>query len=101
MSPVLIAARPDAGQRPPYPIMPSPLIRSALTLFDWAIAKKAEDAQRRELRLPKATVPASRRMAGERPTGVSSPVTPRGTPQQSNIPTDVDLRVVHGIRAGA
>lgn len=42
------------------PIVPSPLIRSALTLFDWAIAEKAEDAQRRELRRPTATVPAAR-----------------------------------------
>jgi hypothetical protein len=28
-------------------------------------------------------------------------VTPWGTSQQSNVATDVDLRVVHGIRAGA
>jgi UDP:flavonoid glycosyltransferase YjiC (YdhE family) len=48
------------------PIVPSPLIRSTMTVLDWAqwrMTKKAEDAQRRELGLPKATGPVSRRMA--------------------------------------
>jgi UDP:flavonoid glycosyltransferase YjiC (YdhE family) len=48
------------------PIVPSPLIRSTMTVLDWMqwrMTKKAEDAQRRELGLPKATGPASRRMA--------------------------------------
>jgi UDP:flavonoid glycosyltransferase YjiC (YdhE family) len=47
------------------PIVPSPLIRSTMTVLDWVqwrMTKKAEDAQRRELGLPKATGPASRRM---------------------------------------
>ncbi len=47
------------------PVLPSPLIRSATTVFDWVqwrLTKKAEDAQRRELGLPRATVPSSRRM---------------------------------------
>ena len=40
------------------PILPAPLGRSAMTVFDWLAwrgAKKLEDAQRRELGLPKAT----------------------------------------------
>ena len=48
------------------PILPSPLIRSATTVSDWVqwrLTKKVEDAQRRELGLPKATGPSSRRMA--------------------------------------
>jgi UDP:flavonoid glycosyltransferase YjiC (YdhE family) len=48
------------------PIVPSPLIRSTMTVLDrvqWRMTKKVEDAQRRELGLPKATGPASRRMA--------------------------------------
>jgi UDP:flavonoid glycosyltransferase YjiC (YdhE family) len=47
------------------PIVPSPLIRSAMAVSDWMqwrMTKQAEDAQRRELGLPKATCPASRRM---------------------------------------
>ncbi len=46
--------------------VPSPLLRSALTLSDWAqwrIIKRAEDAQRHGLGLPRATAPASQRMA--------------------------------------
>jgi len=46
--------------------LPSPLVRSAMTAFvwlGWRISKKAENAQRRELGLPKATGPAARRMA--------------------------------------
>jgi UDP:flavonoid glycosyltransferase YjiC (YdhE family) len=48
------------------PVLPSPLIRFAMTVdewFSWRMAKKVDDAQRRELGLPKATGPASRRIA--------------------------------------
>jgi UDP:flavonoid glycosyltransferase YjiC (YdhE family) len=48
------------------PILPSPLIRSAMTVWewlDWRMTKKVEDAQRRELGLPKATGPSPRRIA--------------------------------------
>ncbi len=47
------------------PILPSPLARSVMTVFEWLswrIAKKVEDAQRRELGLPKATCPTLRRI---------------------------------------
>jgi UDP:flavonoid glycosyltransferase YjiC (YdhE family) len=47
------------------PIVPSPLIRSAMAVSDWVqwrMTKQAEDAQRRGLSLAKATRPASRRM---------------------------------------
>ena len=47
------------------PILPAPLARSAMTVFEWLswrMAKKVEDAQRRELGLPKATGPAPRRI---------------------------------------
>ena len=42
------------------PILPSPLVRSAMTVYEWLYwrrTKKVEDAQRRELGLPKATAP--------------------------------------------
>ena len=48
------------------PILPAPLIRSAMTVsgwLSWPMTKKLEDAQRRELGLPKATGPSSRRIA--------------------------------------
>ena len=48
------------------PILPPPLIRSAMTMYEWLVSrgvKKVEDAQRRELGLPKATGPAPRRIA--------------------------------------
>lgn len=48
------------------PFLPAPLGRSAMTVFewlDWRIEKKVEDAQRRELGLPKATRPSPRRIA--------------------------------------
>ncbi len=48
------------------PILPSPLIRSAMTANEWLywrVTKKVEDAQRRELGLPKATSPSPRRIA--------------------------------------
>jgi UDP:flavonoid glycosyltransferase YjiC (YdhE family) len=47
------------------PIVPPPLIRTAISaiwLLHWRMTKDAEDAQRRELRLPKATSPAPQRM---------------------------------------
>jgi UDP:flavonoid glycosyltransferase YjiC (YdhE family) len=46
--------------------LPAPLGRSAMTMYEWAAwraAKKLEDAQRRELGLPKATGPLPRRIA--------------------------------------
>jgi UDP:flavonoid glycosyltransferase YjiC (YdhE family) len=45
--------------------VPAPLIRSAMTANDWLNwrgMRRAEDAQRRELGLPKATGPAARRI---------------------------------------
>ena len=51
---------------PPLPVnVPSPLMRSGMTVAEWAywrVTKRAEDAQRRELGLPKATAPSSRRI---------------------------------------
>jgi UDP:flavonoid glycosyltransferase YjiC (YdhE family) len=50
------------------PGLPAPLVRSAMTALDWMqwrVTKKAEDAQRRDLGLPKATRPAPARI-GER-----------------------------------
>jgi UDP:flavonoid glycosyltransferase YjiC (YdhE family) len=47
------------------PILPSPLIRPATTVFFWLYwrrSKKVENAQRRELGLPKATGPWQRRI---------------------------------------
>jgi UDP:flavonoid glycosyltransferase YjiC (YdhE family) len=44
---------------------PAPLVRSVLTVSDWAqwrMTKTAEDAQRRDLGLPPAASPAARRM---------------------------------------
>ena len=48
------------------PTLPAPLIRSAMTVYEWLVwrgVKKVDAAQRRELRLPKATSPAPRRIA--------------------------------------
>ncbi len=48
------------------PMLPSPLVRSAMAVNDWVswrMTKKADDAQRRELGLPKATRPLPRRVA--------------------------------------
>jgi UDP:flavonoid glycosyltransferase YjiC (YdhE family) len=48
------------------PILPSPLVRSAMKAFQWLYwraMKKVEDAQRRELGLTKATSPSPRRIA--------------------------------------
>jgi UDP:flavonoid glycosyltransferase YjiC (YdhE family) len=47
------------------PILPAPLGRCAMTVFGWVawrMAKKLEDAQRRELGLPKTTGPLPRRI---------------------------------------
>ena len=49
------------------PILPASLARAAMTgaeWLTWPITKKLEDAQRRELGLPKATAPSSRRIEG-------------------------------------
>jgi UDP:flavonoid glycosyltransferase YjiC (YdhE family) len=46
-------------------ILPSPVVRSAMKAFQWLYwraMKKVEDAQRRELGLPKATGPSPRRI---------------------------------------
>jgi len=48
------------------PVIPPRLIRAAMSAFEWLnwrMGKKVEDVQRRELGLPKATGPASRRIA--------------------------------------
>jgi UDP:flavonoid glycosyltransferase YjiC (YdhE family) len=48
------------------PFVPSPLSRTGMTVNDWLAwrgTRKGEDAQRRELGLPKATGPAPRRVA--------------------------------------
>jgi len=48
------------------PTLPAPLIRSAMRVYEWLVSrgvKKVEDAQRRELGLPKVTGPAPRRIA--------------------------------------
>jgi UDP:flavonoid glycosyltransferase YjiC (YdhE family) len=48
------------------PILPTPLGRSAMTVSEWLgwpMVKRLDDAQRRELGLPKATGPSSRRIA--------------------------------------
>jgi UDP:flavonoid glycosyltransferase YjiC (YdhE family) len=48
------------------PFLPAPLGRSTMSVVEWLvwrIWKKAEDAQRRALGLPKATGPAARRIA--------------------------------------
>jgi UDP:flavonoid glycosyltransferase YjiC (YdhE family) len=51
---------------PPLPFaLPSPLIRSGMTLANWVywrMTKQVEDTQRRELGLPKATGPALQRI---------------------------------------
>jgi UDP:flavonoid glycosyltransferase YjiC (YdhE family) len=47
------------------PFLPAPLGRSALAVYDWLgwrVVKKVDDAQRRELGLPKAAGPSSRRI---------------------------------------
>jgi UDP:flavonoid glycosyltransferase YjiC (YdhE family) len=47
------------------PFLPAPLGRSAVMVYDWLgwrATKKGEDAQRRELGLPKATGPSPRRI---------------------------------------
>lgn len=49
-----------------FPAVPAPVIRRAMTAYDWfgwRLTKRAEDAQRRELELPPTTAPAPKRMA--------------------------------------
>jgi UDP:flavonoid glycosyltransferase YjiC (YdhE family) len=56
---------PARGNGHLVPFLPAPLIRSAWTMgewINWRGVKKVEDAQRRELGLPKATGPAARRI---------------------------------------
>ncbi|BAX99588.1 putative glycosyltransferase GtfA [Mycobacteroides stephanolepidis] len=48
-----------------FPALPPPVTRTAMTAYDWLtwrVTKRAEDAQRRELGLPKATSPSPRRI---------------------------------------
>jgi UDP:flavonoid glycosyltransferase YjiC (YdhE family) len=48
------------------PILPAPLVRSAMTAYEWLVwrgVRKVEATQRRELGLPKATSPAPGRIA--------------------------------------
>jgi UDP:flavonoid glycosyltransferase YjiC (YdhE family) len=48
------------------PLLPSPFSRTAMTVNEWLVwrgTKEGEDAQRRELGLPKSTGPAPRRIA--------------------------------------
>jgi UDP:flavonoid glycosyltransferase YjiC (YdhE family) len=48
------------------PFLPAPLTRTVMTVNEWVswrVTKKFEDSQRRELGLPKATGPSSRRIA--------------------------------------
>ncbi len=48
------------------PIVPASLMRSAMTAYEWLVwrgVKNVQDAQRRELGLPKATRPAPQRIA--------------------------------------
>jgi UDP:flavonoid glycosyltransferase YjiC (YdhE family) len=49
-----------------FPVLPASLTRSAMTAYDWLgwrLTRQAEDMQRRELGLPKATGPSARRIA--------------------------------------
>jgi len=51
------------------PKLPSPLLRSAMTAYEWLVwrlSKSLEDTQRRELGLPKSKAPYPRRMAERR-----------------------------------
>ena len=52
-----------------FPILPSPFVRTAMRVYEWLVwrgVKNVEDAQRRELGLPKSTGPAPRRIAERR-----------------------------------
>jgi UDP:flavonoid glycosyltransferase YjiC (YdhE family) len=49
------------------PLLPAPLVRFGMTVGDWGywrMTKRAEDAQRRELGLPRTTVSSVQRIAG-------------------------------------
>ena len=50
-----------------FPILPAPVVRSAMQAYEWLYwwrtLKKFDDGQRRQLALPKATVPAPQRIA--------------------------------------
>jgi len=104
--------------------LPAPAARAAMTVNDWLIwrgTRKGEDAQRRELGLPKATGPAPRRVA-ERGSleiqaydevyfpGLASEWAKRAGRQALNrpfvgalamqLPTDADAEVASWIAAG-
>jgi UDP:flavonoid glycosyltransferase YjiC (YdhE family) len=52
-----------------FPTVPAPLIRSAMTVYEWLVwrgVRKVDAVQRRELGLPKAHGPAPRRIAEQR-----------------------------------
>ena len=73
---------PDTRQWTAPSALPSPLVRSPMTALewlDWRIKKKIEDAQRRELGLPKATRPLPRRIV-ERGSLESRPTTRFASP---------------------
>jgi len=49
-----------------FPMLPAPLLRSAMTVYErlvWRGVKKVQDAQRRELGLPETTASATQRIA--------------------------------------
>jgi UDP:flavonoid glycosyltransferase YjiC (YdhE family) len=55
------------GQLKLVPLVPSAMVRRALTVTEWVywrMTKEAEDAQRSQLGLPKATGPGARRIVG-------------------------------------
>jgi UDP:flavonoid glycosyltransferase YjiC (YdhE family) len=106
------------------PFLPAPVIRSAMMVYEWLVwrgVKKVEDAQRRELDLPKATGPAPRRIA-ERGSleiqaydevcfpGLTADWAKRGRREALNrpfvgtltmeLPTDADEEVTSWIAAG-
>jgi UDP:flavonoid glycosyltransferase YjiC (YdhE family) len=57
---------PIRANRQLLPFLPAPLTRTVMTVnewLSWRVTKDVEDAQRRELGLPKATGPSSRRIA--------------------------------------
>ncbi len=59
--------RRENGQLKLLPLVPSQLVRNALSAAEWIywrMTREAEDAQRRALGLPKATGPAARRITG-------------------------------------
>ncbi|KZS58259.1 glycosyltransferase [Mycobacterium ostraviense] len=106
------------------PLLPAPLARAAMTVGEWLVwpmRKKAEEVQRRELGLPKATSPAFRRitergsleiqaydemcfpgLAAEwaKWNGPINPLRPFVGALTMELPTDADEEVVSWIAAG-